>query len=356
MDAPSQPAPSPSPIEPPWASVRDEELLAMRICDLGVRIEGSELEPRIAQLLRRARARAACRCGRRATSATSGSRPSEQPAIAVPVLPGAPAPQGARAAADAGGRGRHARVVRAASAARVRARRRSRVSLLAASSLAAALRQPRQRLRARASTGRGPTRKSFVRHLPNWYAQAHPDEDFAETFAVWLGAPEREWRARYRGWKALEKLEYVRRADARGGGRPGRRQRGAGAAHRRREPDAHDAGALLRRAAQALGGGLSGLLRRRPARHLRAATPSDETAARFHAHGAQDDRARRSCAGPAQRKYMVDDLARKLMHALRAARAARAAGRGRASTLDCRRYVASLVTNHLHTGRFKRSV
>ena len=44
------PAPAPSPAEPPWASARDEELLAMRICDLGVRLAGSELEPRIAQL------------------------------------------------------------------------------------------------------------------------------------------------------------------------------------------------------------------------------------------------------------------------------------------------------------------
>ena len=23
-------------------------------------------------------------------------------------------------------------------------------------------------------------------HLDPWYAQSHPDEDFAETFAVWL--------------------------------------------------------------------------------------------------------------------------------------------------------------------------
>ncbi len=31
-----------------------------------------------------------------------------------------------------------------------------------------------------------PFSRSFVRHLPGWYAQKHPDEDFAETFAVWL--------------------------------------------------------------------------------------------------------------------------------------------------------------------------
>ncbi|PMZ55289.1 hypothetical protein C1X96_30620, partial [Pseudomonas sp. FW300-N1A5] len=56
-----------------------------------------------------------------------------------------------------------------------------------------------------------PYSKSFVLHLPNWYAQAHPDEDFAETFAVWLGTPAEEWRARYADWKALEKLEYTDR-------------------------------------------------------------------------------------------------------------------------------------------------
>jgi hypothetical protein len=50
--------------------------------------------------------------------------------------------------------------------------------------------------------------RSFVIHLDDWYAQAHPDEDFAETFAVWL-APGDDWRERYRGWPALRKLEYV---------------------------------------------------------------------------------------------------------------------------------------------------
>ncbi|MBI2343787.1 MAG: putative zinc-binding metallopeptidase [Deltaproteobacteria bacterium] len=50
-----------------------------------------------------------------------------------------------------------------------------------------------------------PYSKSYVIHLDNWYAQSHPDEDFAETFAVWL-TPDQDWRARYVGWKALEKL------------------------------------------------------------------------------------------------------------------------------------------------------
>ena len=56
-----------------------------------------------------------------------------------------------------------------------------------------------------------PDRRStrFVRHLPGWSAQSHPDEDFAETFAVWL-RPGTRWRARYATWPlALAKLTYV---------------------------------------------------------------------------------------------------------------------------------------------------
>jgi hypothetical protein len=53
-----------------------------------------------------------------------------------------------------------------------------------------------------------PASRRYVQHLDGWYAQAHPEEDFAETFAVWLW-PRSNWRAQYRGWPALKKLEYV---------------------------------------------------------------------------------------------------------------------------------------------------
>ncbi len=55
-----------------------------------------------------------------------------------------------------------------------------------------------------------PFSRDYVRHLPGWYAQKHPDEDFAETFAVWL-TPRSNWRKRYRGWNAMEKLRYLDR-------------------------------------------------------------------------------------------------------------------------------------------------
>ncbi|MFT4539308.1 MAG: hypothetical protein ACI841_001943 [Planctomycetota bacterium] len=53
-----------------------------------------------------------------------------------------------------------------------------------------------------------PTSREHVLNLDYWYSQSHPLEDFAETFAVWL-RPGSRWRARYEGWPALDKLEYV---------------------------------------------------------------------------------------------------------------------------------------------------
>ena len=60
-----------------------------------------------------------------------------------------------------------------------------------------------------------PFSRRFVRHLPGWYAQKHPDEDWAETFAVWM-TPDHDWRADYAPWPtALAKLDYCERTMAR---------------------------------------------------------------------------------------------------------------------------------------------
>jgi hypothetical protein len=61
-----------------------------------------------------------------------------------------------------------------------------------------------------------PQSREFVKHLYQQvgsyagriYAQKHPDEDFAETFAVWL-TPRSKWRGKYRNWGALKKLRFV---------------------------------------------------------------------------------------------------------------------------------------------------
>jgi hypothetical protein len=60
-----------------------------------------------------------------------------------------------------------------------------------------------------------PLSRKFVRHIDasqygHTYAQKHPDEDFAETFAIWV-TPRFAWRKRYRSWPAIKKLEYVDR-------------------------------------------------------------------------------------------------------------------------------------------------
>jgi hypothetical protein len=67
--------------------------------------------------------------------------------------------------------------------------------------------------------------RSFVRHMEGWYAQKHPDEDFAETFAVWL-TPRSGWREKYKGSPAMEKLEYVARTVRQIGNTDPVRQRG----------------------------------------------------------------------------------------------------------------------------------
>src|SRR5207245_10444900 len=53
-----------------------------------------------------------------------------------------------------------------------------------------------------------PFSRRYVRHLNGWYAQKHPDEDWSETFAVWM-TPGQDWRAEYAGWsEALAKLHF----------------------------------------------------------------------------------------------------------------------------------------------------
>lgn len=75
-----------------------------------------------------------------------------------------------------------------------------------------------------------PWSRHFVRHICSCpyrytYAQKHPDEDFAETFAVWL-TPRSGWRRKYRDWPAIEKLKYVDRLMHRICGEPPKCKRG----------------------------------------------------------------------------------------------------------------------------------
>jgi hypothetical protein len=203
-----------------------------------------------------------------------------------------------------------------------------------------------------------PYSKSFVRHLPNWYAQAHPDEDFAETFAVWLSTAPDDWRARYKGWNALEKLEYVNTLMQETAGSPpcvtrgrriseARKLRTTLARHytARRKlyaadfPDFYDAD--LRRIfgkSDPPGKGEDG---REPAvavmrRHRRALISS-------------------ITQWTGQRKYIVSMLVRKIIDRCRELRLM-AAPDSVHLHFELSSYLATMVTNHLYTGRFKRSV
>ena len=53
-----------------------------------------------------------------------------------------------------------------------------------------------------------PSSKRFVQNLDYWYSQSHPAEDWAECFAVWLRSGS-QWRKRYAGWPVIAKLEFV---------------------------------------------------------------------------------------------------------------------------------------------------
>ena len=195
--------------EPEWASWPDEQ--AARRCGCAI----SALSHR------GHRARAADRRGRTPSSTRAAWRPAALLAVGRvvhagrraghrhPVLPRASAAGEARARADAGGRRRRPRDVPADPAPRGRPRHRQRLSAAPAADAAAAVRQSGDAEYPEYYTPK-PYSKSFVQHLDHWYAQSHPDEDFAETFAVWLD-PQSMWATRYAGWPAQRKLEYMDR-------------------------------------------------------------------------------------------------------------------------------------------------
>jgi len=205
-------------VEPSWHALKDEELLSLRICDLGVRIEQSELEAPIGQLYSELAARGVslrpvCYLGDEWFS------PEGVPAIAIPFYLAHPRLKTLelhQMLEVEGGTAEWRQMLlrhecgHAIDHAYQFSTRGDWQAIFGSPQTEYAPETYRPR----------PYSKSFVRHLPNWYAQAHPDEDFAETFAVWLATPPDGWRQRYRGWKAIEKLEYVDNLMNEASGRP----------------------------------------------------------------------------------------------------------------------------------------
>jgi hypothetical protein len=188
-----------------WERLDDEQLLSLRFCDLGLSIAGTVLEEAIERLYaelaqRHIRLRPHC------WLAEEWFSPDGVPGIAIPFY--LAHPRLARlerrfiGEVEGGNRTWLMRILRHEaghaidSAYRLRRRRRWREVFGPASLPYPHSYRPR------------PGSRRYVQHLGEWYAQAHPTEDFAETFAVWL-QPRSGWRTDYAGWPALRKLEFI---------------------------------------------------------------------------------------------------------------------------------------------------
>jgi hypothetical protein len=191
--------------KPDWASLPDEKLLDLRICNLHLAIEGSYLEPQLQRLFGELEARG-LRFRPHVWLSDEWFTPDGVPGIAVPFYLAHPRlarlEENQMLEIEGGTPEWCMRILRheaghAIDNAYQLRRRAKRLQLFGYSSRS----YPDYYLPR-------PYSKSYVLHLDSWYAQSHPDEDFAETFAVWI-TPDADWRTRYEGWPALRKLEYV---------------------------------------------------------------------------------------------------------------------------------------------------
>ena len=189
-----------------WDELPDSELLRWRISDLKVKIEGSVVETRIQQLYSELAARG-LQFRPPCYLSTEWLTPDRIPAVGIPFYLA------------------HPRLIKLERVMMVEAEGESEKDCMkllrhetghAINYAYRLYRRSRWReLFGNMSTPYDPHRyimrpysKQFVVHLKGNYAQAHPDEDFTETFAVWL-TPGLDWRKKYSGWGALRKLEYV---------------------------------------------------------------------------------------------------------------------------------------------------
>lgn len=189
-----------------WTRLADEELLDLRFCDLQLAL-GPALERRLTRRLFGELDRRGITFRPHLWLAEEWFSPDGVPGIAVPFYLAHPRLRRLERAmmgeVEGGNANWMMRILRHEAghaidtAYRLR-RRRSYTALFGSPT------QPYpERYRAR------PGSRRYVHHLGDWYAQSHPTEDFAETFAVWL-KPNSDWRRSYRDWPAaLAKLEFM---------------------------------------------------------------------------------------------------------------------------------------------------
>src|SRR5579862_6749206 len=189
----------------PWARLSDEELLKLRFCDLKLSIEHSALRHQIARLYVELENRG-IHFRPHVWLSEEWFSPDGVPGIAVPFYLAHPRLERLERRimreVEGGNNRWFMRILRheaghaVDNAYRLRRRKRWREVFGPAS-----LQYP-NRYKAR------PGSRRYVHHLGQWYAQAHPTEDFAETFAVWL-KPNSDWRRSYANWPAFHKLSVV---------------------------------------------------------------------------------------------------------------------------------------------------
>jgi hypothetical protein len=189
----------------PWSRLPDEKLLAMRFCDLGLKIERTPIARQVKRLYAEL-ANRGIQFKPHVWLAEEWFSPDGVPGIAIPFYLAHPRLARLERRIMRGAEGGNSRwLIRILrheaghaidNAYRLRRRKRWREVFGPAS-----LPYP-SRYRAR------PGSRRFVHHLGEWYAQAHPTEDFAETFAVWL-KPNSDWRRSYASWPAYHKLSLV---------------------------------------------------------------------------------------------------------------------------------------------------
>src|SRR5688572_15654036 len=192
--------------DPEWATWTDEQLLAIRLCDLQVSMAGTEVEQHIAQVNGELDSKGLARP--HYWLADEWFTPDGVPGVAVPFYLAHPRlaklEQAQMLEVEGGDAASCLRILRHEAGHAIDNAYQIR------------RRPTRRRLFGTPDTPYPeyytpkPYSKSFVHHLDHWYAQSHPDEDFAETFAVWLD-PESMWPVRYAGWPAQRKLEYMDR-------------------------------------------------------------------------------------------------------------------------------------------------
>ena len=190
---------------PAWTRLADEQLLDLRLCDLRLRLRGTAVYERIVRLYRELAARGIA-FRPHAWFAEDWFSPDGVPGFAVPFYLAHPRLTRLERKMTGVAEGTNAnwqmRILRHEAGHAIdsayRLRRRARWRAL----FGHASRRYAAQYRARPASHR------HVQHLGEWYAQAHPTEDFAETFAVWL-QPRSPWRRRYASWPARRKLEYV---------------------------------------------------------------------------------------------------------------------------------------------------